>query len=74
MRNLHYYQVMAGFRFVVIFIRIAQQMVHYEVMDPEAGRRLETNNPVSRLTAKLLDLPSPDTDELTARKDQLLNG
>jgi aminoglycoside phosphotransferase (APT) family kinase protein len=28
-RHLHYYQVFAGFRFAVIMIRLAQQMVHY---------------------------------------------
>lgn len=58
-RNLDYYQVFAGFRFCAILIRIAQQIVHYELMDAEAGYNFEVNNPVTRLTAKLLDLPSP---------------
>ena len=51
-RHLHYYQVFAGFRFAVIMMRIAQQMVHYEVMKPEQGRQFELDNTVTRLLAK----------------------
>ena len=40
-------------------LRIAQQLVHYELMSPEQGREMELNNTVTRLLAKLLDLPSP---------------
>ena len=57
--NLHYYQVFAGWRFGIIMLRIAQQVVHYELATPEQGRELELNNTVTRLTAKLLDLPPP---------------
>lgn len=57
--HLHYYQVFAGFRFSVIMLRIAQQLVHYGVMDEEQGREMELNNTVTRLTSKLLDLPPP---------------
>ena len=56
---LDYYQVFAGFRFAVIMARLAQQMVHYEVMDEETGRNFEVNNTVTRLLAKLLELPPP---------------
>jgi aminoglycoside phosphotransferase (APT) family kinase protein len=59
-KHLHYYQVFAGFRFAVIFLRIAQQLVHYELMDAAAGRRFELDNTVSRLLAKDLGLPAPD--------------
>jgi len=58
-KHLHYYQVFAGFRFAVIFLRIAQQIVHYELMDAAAGRRFELDNTVSRLLAKDLGLPPP---------------
>ena len=58
-RNLHYYQVFAGWRFGIIMLRIAQQVVHYELATPEQGRELELNNTVTLLTAKLLDLPVP---------------
>ena len=58
-RHLEYYQVFAGFRFAVIMARIAQQMVIYGVMDEPSGREFELNNTVTRLLAKLLDLPSP---------------
>lgn len=58
-RHLHYYQVFAGFRFTVIFLRIAQQMVHYELMDAAQGRAFELDNTVTRLLAALLELPPP---------------
>jgi aminoglycoside phosphotransferase (APT) family kinase protein len=58
-KHLHYYEVFAGFRFAVIMIRIAQQVVEYGLMDAEAGAAFEFNNTVTRLLAKLLDLPSP---------------
>ncbi len=57
--HLHYYQVYAGFRFGVIMTRIAQQMVHYEVMTEEQGRQMEINNTVTRLTAKIMEIPPP---------------
>jgi aminoglycoside phosphotransferase (APT) family kinase protein len=58
-RNLHFWQVFAGFRFAVIMARIAQQMVHYQVMAPEQGRAFELDNTVTQLLAKLLELPPP---------------
>jgi len=58
-RHLQYYQVFAGFRFAVIMTRIAQQMVTYGLMDEASGREFELNNTVTRLLAKLLDLPAP---------------
>jgi aminoglycoside phosphotransferase (APT) family kinase protein len=58
-RNLDYYQVFTGWRFGIIMLRISQQVVHYELATPEQGREMELNNTVTRLTAKLLDLPAP---------------
>lgn len=58
-RNLHFWQVFAGFRFGVIMARIAQQMVHYQVMTPEQGRAFELDNMVTKLLAELLELPPP---------------
>jgi aminoglycoside phosphotransferase (APT) family kinase protein len=58
-RHLHYYQVFAGFRFAVIMTRIAHQMVTYGVMDEAGGRAFGVDNPVTRLLAKILDLPAP---------------
>jgi aminoglycoside phosphotransferase (APT) family kinase protein len=60
-RNLHYYQVFAGFRFGVIMIRLAQQMGKYGVMDADASRAFELDNTVTRLLAGLLGLPAPGT-------------
>ena len=70
-KHLDYYQIFAGFRFSVIFIRIAQQMAHYDQLDEAAARALEISNPVSNLTAKLLDLPAPDSDELMKLRNAL---
>jgi hypothetical protein len=58
-QNLHYYLVFTGWRFGIIMLRISQQVVHYELATPEQGREMERNNTVTRLTAKLLDLPAP---------------
>jgi aminoglycoside phosphotransferase (APT) family kinase protein len=58
-KHLDYYQAFTGYRFAIIMLRIAQQLVHYELMSPEQGREMELNNTVTRLLAKLLDLPSP---------------
>jgi aminoglycoside phosphotransferase (APT) family kinase protein len=57
-RHLHWYGIWAAFRFCVIFIRIAQQMVHYGVLP--ADSKFETNNIVTNLLAKDLGLPAPD--------------
>jgi len=58
-QHLDYYQVFTGWRFGIIMLRIAQQLAHYELASAEQSRELELNNTVTRLTAKLLDLPSP---------------
>jgi aminoglycoside phosphotransferase (APT) family kinase protein len=58
-RHLHYYEVFAGFRFAVIMLRLAQQLVTYALMDEVSGRAFERNNTVTRLLAGLLDLPEP---------------
>jgi aminoglycoside phosphotransferase (APT) family kinase protein len=58
-KHLHYYQVYAGFRFGVVMMRIAQQLVHYGLMTAEQSRAMEQNNTVTQLTAKLLGAPHP---------------
>ncbi len=58
-KNLHYYQVYAGWRFGIVMLRIAQQVHHYGLMDAEQSREMELNNTVTRLAAKLLDLAPP---------------
>jgi aminoglycoside phosphotransferase (APT) family kinase protein len=58
-RHLHYYQIYAGFRFAVVMMRIAQQLLHYGMMTREQSRAFEQNNTVTQLTAKLLGAPSP---------------
>jgi aminoglycoside phosphotransferase (APT) family kinase protein len=59
LRHLHYYEVFAGFRFAVVMLRIAQQCLQYGVMDEATSRAFERNNTVTRLLARLLDLPDP---------------
>lgn len=58
-KHLHYYQVFAGFRFSVIMMRIAQQLVEQGLFDAQQGRDFELNNTCTRLTAELLDLAPP---------------
>jgi aminoglycoside phosphotransferase (APT) family kinase protein len=58
-RHLHYYQVFAGYRFAIIMCRIAQQMVTYGALDEAGGRAFELDNTVTRLLARILDLPPP---------------
>jgi len=58
-KHLEYYLVFAGFRFAVIMIRIAQQLLEYGIMDAEQSATFEVNNTVTNLLAKILDLPSP---------------
>ena len=58
-RSLDYYQVFTGYRFGIIMLRIAQQMGHYEVMNAEQSREFELNNTVTRLLAKIMELPPP---------------
>ena len=55
--DLHYYQVFAGFRFAVIMIRLAQQQMEYGGLPADSD--YETNNIVTRLLARLLELPPP---------------
>jgi aminoglycoside phosphotransferase (APT) family kinase protein len=52
-RHLHWYEVLAAFRFSAIMARIAQQMTHYGVLPPDA--ELEVDNPCTRLLARLLE-------------------
>jgi len=58
-RHLHYYQVFAGFRFAVVMMRIAQQLLHYGLMTNEQSRAMEIDNTVTQLTAKILGLAPP---------------
>ncbi len=53
-RNLRFYEIFAGARFGVIMLRLAQQFVHYGVMDAEAGRNMELHNGVTNLLSGYL--------------------
>lgn len=58
-KHLHYYEVLCGYRFAVIMCRIGQQMVTYGALDEAGGRAFELDNTVTRLLARLLELPPP---------------
>jgi len=76
-RHRHYYEVFAGYRFSLAMIRIAQQLGHYGMFEPRAARAFEVDNHVTRLLARLLNLPAPsealdritypETEQLTLR-------
>ncbi len=53
-RHLTFYEIFAALRFGVIMLRLAQQMVHYGVMDEQTGRNMELNNGVTGLLAGYL--------------------
>jgi aminoglycoside phosphotransferase (APT) family kinase protein len=55
--RLDFYEIFAGFRFAVIMIRLAQLMMHFEILPMESD--YETNNLVTKLLASMLDLPPP---------------
>jgi aminoglycoside phosphotransferase (APT) family kinase protein len=55
--HVAFYEVFAGLRFAVIMMRLAQLMIEFEVLPPDAD--LERNNVVTQLLAKLLGLPPP---------------
>ncbi len=56
-RDLFFYEVFAGLRFCVIMARLADLLADFELVPAEAD--MANNNIVTRLTAALLDLPSP---------------
>ncbi len=56
-RHLDYYEVFAAFRFAVIMIRVAQQLTAHGLFPPDSD--FETNNTVTALLARILDLPPP---------------
>ncbi|MBW2422353.1 MAG: phosphotransferase family protein [Deltaproteobacteria bacterium] len=58
--NLDYYEIFAATHFSMLMMRIAQQLVHFWFMPAENGLAFERNNTVSRLLARLMELPAPD--------------
>jgi aminoglycoside phosphotransferase (APT) family kinase protein len=55
---IDYYEVLAGFRFAVVMMRLTTTLKGYEVIPADSD--MATVNPVTRLLAGLLDLPQPD--------------
>jgi aminoglycoside phosphotransferase (APT) family kinase protein len=55
--DLFFYEVFAGLRFAVIMARLSALLAEFEILPVEND--LATNNIPARLTAALLDLPSP---------------
>jgi aminoglycoside phosphotransferase (APT) family kinase protein len=55
--HVDYYEVFAGLRFAIVMMRVAQMTIEYGVVPPDSD--LETNNPVTQLLAKMLELPPP---------------
>ncbi len=56
LRDMRFYEVLAGFRFGIIFIRAAALM---RAADPDDGGTFERINPVTTMLAATLDLPDP---------------
>jgi aminoglycoside phosphotransferase (APT) family kinase protein len=56
-RDVHYYQVLAGFRFGIIVLRAARLAVEAGTMGPD--QTYEQANGATMLLARMLDLPEP---------------
>jgi aminoglycoside phosphotransferase (APT) family kinase protein len=56
-RNVSYYEVFAAFRFSVIMIRVAQQLVAAGLLAEDST--FETDNTATRLLASMLELAAP---------------
>lgn len=56
-RNLDYYEVMAGTRLAILMVRAAHMMIGAGLLPPDSP--MAQSNPASQLVAKLLDLPAP---------------
>ena len=56
LRDMRFYEVLAGFRFGIIFIRAAALM---RAAAPDDGGTFERINPVTTMLAATLDLPDP---------------
>jgi len=52
--QLEFYEVLAGFYFAVIMIRIAQMLITYGDLPPDSD--FERDNPVTQLLARMLDV------------------
>lgn len=59
-RNLDYYEVLAGTRLAILMVRAAHLMVAAGLLPPDSP--MAQSNPASQLVAKLLDLPAPTGD------------
>ena len=55
-RDLEFYEIFAGFRFAVVMIKLAQMFIAYDI---EGLESMETNNPVTQVLARLIDVPPP---------------
>ena len=56
-RHLDYYEILGAYRFTLIMVRVARQLMTYELLPVESD--FDVNNASSRLLAKMLDLPPP---------------
>ena len=57
MRDMAYYEILAGFKFAVVMARIGQLFIHYDLVP--ADNDFPYNNTASQLLAKTLGLPPP---------------
>lgn len=60
LRDLDYYEVLAGTRLSILMVRAAHMMIGAGLLPPESP--MSQSNPASQLVAKLLGLPAPTGD------------
>ncbi len=57
--DMHFWKVFAGYRFAVVMMRITALTQAMGMVPPDMSQELARNNGVTRVLARLLDLPSP---------------
>jgi aminoglycoside phosphotransferase (APT) family kinase protein len=57
LRDLDYYEVLAGTRLAIVMVRAAHMMIAASLLPPDSP--MAQSNPASQLVAKLLGLPAP---------------
>ena len=57
LKHLAYYEIFAAFRFSVIMVRVAQQLMSFGVLPVDSG--FDVDNPSTRLLASMLEIAPP---------------
>jgi aminoglycoside phosphotransferase (APT) family kinase protein len=68
LRDMFYYEVLSAFKFAVIMARIGQAFIDFELIPADSD--FPYNNTATKLLARVLDLPAPDSPPVDPFGDQ----